>query len=200
MGHPEELYFAMLEVRHAARRHKIPGPLAHTMVDIAQKSLELWRRDEKIAMRFAAGVLSGPANLRATTGQLPEPVASACWKLIGLLEYHSSNATSRQPPGENILQPPRLLEGACSYREAGVCSQDIWRSGPGLVEATGHLADLPPCPTARTTANVWRGSAKRGPPSWPALSPSRLRGAENLPLRSHGRWCSLTLQRGWASA
>ena len=50
-------------------------------------------------MRFAAGMLAGPTNLRATTGQLPEPVASACWMLIRLLEYHSSNATSQQLPG-----------------------------------------------------------------------------------------------------
>ena len=42
----DELYLAMLEVGHAARRHKIPGPLAHTMIEIAQKSLELWRRDD----------------------------------------------------------------------------------------------------------------------------------------------------------
>ena len=26
----------MLEVGHTARRHKIPGPLAHTMIDVAQ--------------------------------------------------------------------------------------------------------------------------------------------------------------------
>ena len=44
MGLPEELYCAMLEVGHCARRHKIPGPLAHTMIDIAQKSLQLWRK------------------------------------------------------------------------------------------------------------------------------------------------------------
>ncbi len=87
MGLPEELYFAMLEVGHCARRHKIPGPLAHTMIDVAQKSLELWRRDEKAAIRFAALVLAGPTGLRVTTGQLSEPVASACWRLIGLLKY-----------------------------------------------------------------------------------------------------------------
>jgi hypothetical protein len=32
-------------------------------------------------------VLAGPTNLREPTGQLPEPVASACWRLIGLLVY-----------------------------------------------------------------------------------------------------------------
>ena len=78
MGLPEELYFAMLEVGHCARRRKIPGPLAHTMIVIAQKSLEFWRRDERAVMRFAAMVLAGPTKLRETTGQLPEPVASAC--------------------------------------------------------------------------------------------------------------------------
>ena len=92
MGLPKELYFTMLEVGHCARHHKIPGPLAHTMIDIAQKSLELWQRDERAAMRFATGVLSGPTNLRETTRQLPEPVASACWRsrLIRLLEYMAS--------------------------------------------------------------------------------------------------------------
>ena len=34
-----EHYLTMLEIGHAARRHKIPGPLARTMIDIAQKSL-----------------------------------------------------------------------------------------------------------------------------------------------------------------
>ena len=87
MGLPEELYFAMLEVGHCARRHKITGPMAHTMIDIAQKSLELWRDDEKTMVMFAHKVLAGPTNLRETNGQLPEPVASACWRLIRLLEY-----------------------------------------------------------------------------------------------------------------
>ena len=87
----DELYLAMLEIGHAARRHKIPGPLAHTMSDIAQKSLELWRQDKRAAIRFAAGMLAGPTNLRATTGQLPGPVASACWRLVRLLGYLSSN-------------------------------------------------------------------------------------------------------------
>ena len=80
----------MLDAGHTARRHKIPGPLANTMIHIAQNSLKLWRRDEKTTERFAAGMLTGPTNLlllRNTTGQLPEPVASACLRLIGLLEY-----------------------------------------------------------------------------------------------------------------
>jgi hypothetical protein len=87
MSLPEELHFAMLEVGYCARRHEIPGPLAHTMISIAHKSLELWRKDERAAMRFAAMVLAGHTNLRLTTGQLPEPVAAACWRLIELLEY-----------------------------------------------------------------------------------------------------------------
>ena len=91
MGLPEELYFAMLEVGHCARRHKIPGPLASTMMDVAHKSLELWRRDEKAAMRGAALVLAGPTGLREATGQLPEPVAETCWRLICLLEYMASH-------------------------------------------------------------------------------------------------------------
>ena len=96
MGLPEELYFAMLEVEHCARRHKIPGPL-RTIGNIARKSLELWRRDERVATRFAAGVLSGPTNLREVTGQLPEPAASTCLRLLGLLEYMASLGLSRIP-------------------------------------------------------------------------------------------------------
>ena len=83
----DDVYNAMLEVGHTACRHKIPGPLAHTMIGVAQKSLELWRLDEKTAMRFAAGVLTGLTNLRATTGQLHGHAASACWRLIGLQKY-----------------------------------------------------------------------------------------------------------------
>ena len=87
MGLPEELYSAMLEVSHCARRHKIPGPLAHTMIDIAQNSLELWRQDERTAIVFAHLVLSRPINLRDVTAKLPVPVAEACWRLMNLLEY-----------------------------------------------------------------------------------------------------------------
>ena len=37
----DELYNAMLEATRLAAI-KNPGPLAHTMIDVAQKSLELW--------------------------------------------------------------------------------------------------------------------------------------------------------------
>lgn len=83
----DELYNAMLGAGHKARREKIHGPLAHTMIDMVQNSLKLWRRDEKTAMHFAVGVTVGPTNLRATTGQLPWPVASACCRLTGLLQH-----------------------------------------------------------------------------------------------------------------
>ena len=64
----DELYCAMVEVGACARRNKLPGPLARTLINTAQKSLDLWRRDERAAMRFASIVLSGSANLRVTTG------------------------------------------------------------------------------------------------------------------------------------
>ncbi len=86
----DQLYMAMLEIGYCARRNKIPGPLARTLIDTAQKSLDLWRQDEKAAFRFARMVLSGPTDLRVTTGQLPEPTRSSCWRLIGLLEYMAS--------------------------------------------------------------------------------------------------------------
>ena len=82
----EDLYATMVEVGHCARRHKIPGPLADAMISVAQNSIDLWRSDEKEVMSFARKVLSGPFNLRATTGLLPEPVRTACWRLITLLE------------------------------------------------------------------------------------------------------------------
>jgi hypothetical protein len=97
MGLPEELYMAMLEVGHCARCHKIPGPLAHTMINVAQNSLKLWRRDERAAMQFAAKVLAGPTNLWMATGQIPEPVAAACWRLIWLLEYLASHYDGLSP-------------------------------------------------------------------------------------------------------
>ena len=86
----DELYCTVVGVGYCARRKKIPGPLTRTMIDIAQKSLDLWRRDKGAARRFASIVLSGPTNLRVTTGQLPEATRSAYWRLIGLLEYLAS--------------------------------------------------------------------------------------------------------------
>ena len=82
----DELYSAMLEVEHCARRNQIPGPLAR----IAQKSLALWRTDMRAARWFASMVLAGPTDLRVTTGQLPEPTRTACWRLIRLLESLAS--------------------------------------------------------------------------------------------------------------
>ena len=39
----------------------------HTMINIVQKSLDLWWWDEKVPMRFRAIVLTGPIKLRVTT-------------------------------------------------------------------------------------------------------------------------------------
>ena len=86
----------MLKVGYAAKRHKIPGALVDTMIRGAQRSLDPWRRDEWLMIYFARRLLSGPTNARATTGRLPEPLASACWRLIGLLEYLSSLPDERQ--------------------------------------------------------------------------------------------------------
>ena len=52
----------MLGVGWQAKRHKIPGPLARTMIDTEEKCLELWQQDERAAIRFAAGVLAGPTS------------------------------------------------------------------------------------------------------------------------------------------
>lgn len=65
----------MLEVGYSARRERVPGPLSKTIIDVAHTNLDLWREDERSMALF---------------GQLPELVASACWRLIVLLEYLSS--------------------------------------------------------------------------------------------------------------
>ena len=99
----DELYLAMLEVGHAAVRHKVPGPLAQTMIDIAQKSLELWRRDEKTAMRIAEGVLV--SNLRYVTAKLPGPVAEAYRRLFNLLEFLAALDGAVPPEQEAVCSP-----------------------------------------------------------------------------------------------
>ena len=124
----DELYNAMLEAGHMARSHKIPGPLAHTMIDIAQISLDHWHRDEETAMRFVAGVMVGPTHLRATTLQLPGSVASACWRLIGLLEYLADLNRARQkavcPPScKHLLQSPRFLGGTGGHKKISQSQQ-----------------------------------------------------------------------------
>ena len=146
MGLPEELFSVMLEVGHCASHHKIPGPLAHTMIDIAQRSLELWRDDERIMVRFARKVLAGPTNLRVTTGQLPEPVASACWRLLGLLEYLASlddggkeaaNQASDGSPTGRCPQQNLLCAGGVSgyYRSSFETTKrcSLEGEGPGVV-------------------------------------------------------------------
>ena len=88
----DELYMKMLEVGYAARRNAIAAPLAPTMIDIAHESLDMWRQDERTAFSYASKVVSSGAITDASVsmGQLPEPTRSACWRLIGLLEYMAS--------------------------------------------------------------------------------------------------------------
>ena len=87
MSLPDELHFAMLGVGWQAKRHKISDPVARTMIDVAQKSLDLWRRDERVAFRFVRLVMARPSMIRNGVAKLPWPVAEACWRLINLLEY-----------------------------------------------------------------------------------------------------------------
>ena len=101
MGLPEELYIAMLGVGYQAKWHKIPGPLAGTMIDVVQKSLELWRQDERAVIWIARLMIgSRPSNLRNCTAELSGPVAEACWRLINLLEYLADL------DGEEAICPP----------------------------------------------------------------------------------------------
>ena len=57
------------------------------MIDIAHKMLELFRRYERAAGRFAALVLAAPTDLCKATGQLPDMMRIACLRLIQELEY-----------------------------------------------------------------------------------------------------------------
>ena len=135
----DKLYNAMLDAGHTDGRHEISGRLAHTMIDITQNTLELWRRDEKTAVRFAAGMLTGPTNLlslRNTTVQLPEPVASACWRLIWLLDYLADLDGGRYEaicsPCGHLLQPKRILEGTGGHQKSLSRSQGDRAADQGL--------------------------------------------------------------------
>ena len=82
----EELWSAMHGVAAAAKHDKIPGGL-NEFGKIANRSLELWRKDPASMKKFALRVLDGPADLRKALSQLPEKTATACWRLLDLLQY-----------------------------------------------------------------------------------------------------------------
>ena len=88
MGFPEEIYFAMLDLGHCARRDKVPGPLIH-IDDTARDILDLCRRHDGAVHLLASMMLSsGPTDLREVNGDLlPGSTSMAYWRLIGLLEY-----------------------------------------------------------------------------------------------------------------
>ena len=151
------------------------------MIDIAQKSLELRRQDEKTAMRFAAGMLAGPTNLRATTGQLHEPVASACWRLSGCWNTMADSKLSAlyySPRGywKGLAAIEKLASAAkVTEQEAKdwLKRQAIWQI---------YLPAPRRIPRPKFDVAVPNEVHQRS-----ALSASRPRRAENLPLSSHGR-------------
>ena len=81
----KDVWFAMWEVQTHARREKMPGP-CRDLGKLANRCFEVWLMRPGALETFARGVLSGPTDLRATTGQLPAGLADACWRLITLLE------------------------------------------------------------------------------------------------------------------
>lgn len=81
-----ELWSAMHGVAAAAKRDKVPGGL-RDFGKTAVQHIASWHNDERMAIRFATRLFSGPTNLWTTTEQLPEHTASACWRLLSLLEY-----------------------------------------------------------------------------------------------------------------
>lgn len=89
MGISEQLQCAIIEAGVYAESDKIPGPFAHTIMDVTHKSLELWLRDIDAVARFAGMMLSGSTNLRTIIGEIrytQRTCAQACW---GRKEYVS---------------------------------------------------------------------------------------------------------------
>jgi len=60
-----------------ARREKVPGPL-RDFGKLANNCFELWFTKPDAFETYARGVLAGPTDLRATTGQLPAGLVDAC--------------------------------------------------------------------------------------------------------------------------
>ena len=157
----DELYNAMLEVGHTARRHKIPGPLAHTVIDVAQKSLELWRWDEKTAMRFNAGVLAGPSTSCCFATQLDSFLSlwlphvggsSGCWNTSQISMEVDRKLSAR--PASIYYSSRGYWKGTGDHQKSLGRSQDDRAAGPGLAQEASHLSDLSACSTAHTTAEI----------------------------------------------
>ena len=81
----------MVEVSDCANLEKIPGPLAKTMVDVANRSFAHWQENPSLMHDFAATILNGPTSLKLVTAGLPPKTWWACWRLITLLEYLENN-------------------------------------------------------------------------------------------------------------
>ena len=86
----DELYCAMVEVSNCAKRDK----LKLNLIDVAQRAVDLGRRDEKLLFRFASVVIALFAtefpNFRVATRQLPKDTANAYWRLMDLIKYIAS--------------------------------------------------------------------------------------------------------------
>ena len=111
VGFHEELYFAMLEVSLCTRR-KIPVPLAHTMIDISQKSLELWQRNERAAMRFAAMVLAGLSMDSCLTAKLSRIYYSqkGYWKGIAAISKLAATAKVSEEVAQSWLKKQAIWQ------------------------------------------------------------------------------------------
>ena len=84
----EELYYAWLDVGYTAKRCKMPGPLSQTMIVTAR---DWQRRREQASVSFAVSMLPYIRDMVRAQAQLPEPFVDACWRLIRLLEYLSTD-------------------------------------------------------------------------------------------------------------
>ena len=62
------------------------------------------------------------ASQHTITGQTTGSVASACWRLIMLLEYLDE---ARKKAVSHLLQSPRLLEGAHSHQKLASAAKVI---------------------------------------------------------------------------
>lgn len=96
----DEVYMAMLEIGHSAKRDNVPGPLSETMLDTARQSLDMWRSDHSLLQIFARILLRNPSGLKEATSNLPERTRNACWRLLNLLQYVQCETVSVKNGGD----------------------------------------------------------------------------------------------------
>lgn len=97
MSFPEQLFCAILGVGCHAKRHKTAA-LWLVLWSMSHKCLLISgsRMNGQPCGSLAIVLSARSTNMRVAIAELAEPVAEACWRLIGLLEYLASLLNDRQ--------------------------------------------------------------------------------------------------------